>query len=78
MPTEIIISPPHYTQGNIECIDAIRAAMSAEEYKGFLRGNIIKYFWRINLKGEAIDNVSKAIYYSNKLLEVLTEERLYP
>ena len=31
-------SPSHYTQGGIECIEAIKAQMSREEYMGFLVG----------------------------------------
>ena len=33
-------SPKHYTSGTIECIVAIQAALG-DEFKGFLRGNII-------------------------------------
>ena len=45
-------SPAHYTQGGIECIDAIRASMSADEFAGFLKGNAIKYLWRYRHKGK--------------------------
>ena len=32
--------PAHYTQGGIECIDALKASMSRDEYRGFLKGNV--------------------------------------
>ena len=47
-----INNPEHYTTGDIECIDAIKASMSHEEYIGFLKGNVIKYLWRYGLKGK--------------------------
>jgi colicin import membrane protein len=36
--------PPHYTQGAVECIDAIRAALGPERFAGFCQGCILKYF----------------------------------
>jgi hypothetical protein len=41
----------HYREGDIECIDAIRAALTPEEFRGFCKGNIIKYTWRERAKG---------------------------
>ena len=54
--------PEHYTQGNIECIEAIKAALTAEEFRGYCKGNAMKYVWRERLKGKAED-VRKAIVY---------------
>ena len=56
-------SPAHYTQGGIECIDAIRAAMSPEEFRGFLRGNALKYLWRMHSKGKPAEDARKAEWY---------------
>lgn len=61
--------PAHYTTGEIECIDAIRAALTPEEFRGFLKGNVIKYTWRERLKG-GIESMKKARWYLNKFLEV--------
>ena len=41
----------HYRQGEIECIDAIRAALTDEEWRGYCKGNILKYTWREKHKG---------------------------
>jgi hypothetical protein len=41
----------HYRQGDIECIDAIRAALTDEEWRGFCKGNVLKYVWREKHKG---------------------------
>jgi len=44
------IDPKHYTNGNLECIDAIEASMTSEEFRGFLKGNCMKYLWRAGTK----------------------------
>ena len=44
-----------YAHGEVECIDAIRAALTDEEFRGFCKGNVMKYLWRWPLKGGAED-----------------------
>ncbi len=61
--------PSHYTQGNIECIDAIQASMSASEFAAFLKGNVQKYLWRYSNKN-GIEDLKKAQWYLNKMIEV--------
>ena len=51
-----------YLHGDIECIDAIRAALSPEEFRGFCKGNVIKYVWREKYKG-AREDLHKASDY---------------
>ena len=55
-------SPKHYNQGEIECIDAIRSALTPEEFRGFCKGNALKYIWREQLKGGGVD-IEKAMWY---------------
>jgi len=59
--------PSHYASGDIECIDAIRAQMSKEEYQGYLRGNVVKYMWRWRDKG-GVESLRKARWYLDKLI----------
>lgn len=59
--------PSHYTQGGIECIDAIEAALSPEEFKGFCKGNAMKYEWREKHKGGK-QSIEKAIWYLQRWL----------
>lgn len=40
-----------YDHGDVECIDAIKAALTPEEYRGFCKGNVMKYVWREKYKG---------------------------
>ena len=61
--------PPHYNNGGIECIDAIKASMTEEEYKGFLKGNVMKYLWRYELKENPKQDLKKAQWYLDKLLK---------
>ena len=65
--------PEHYTNGDIECIEAIEAAMDPKEYKGYLRGQIFKYVWRCELKGKEIQDLEKADWYLNRLIDYLKE-----
>jgi hypothetical protein len=60
--------PPHYTQGGIECIDAIRAALTPEEFRGYCKGNVLKYTWRERIKQQNIA-MEKAQWYINQMLE---------
>ena len=63
--TDKVQHPEHYTSGGIECIDAIRAALTPEEFRGYCKGNIIKYTWRERLKGgdQDIDKAGKYIEF---------------
>lgn len=65
-------SPKHYNSGPIECISAIEASLSKEEFIGYLRGNVLKYTWRCRYKGGAED-IMKAQWYANKLIDKLKE-----
>ena len=56
--------PLHYqSEDGIECIDAIRAALTPEEFRGFLRGNSMKYEWRAEKKGDPVEDIDKAMFY---------------
>ena len=61
-------SPNHYTTTSIECIVAMEAMLSPEEFIGYLRGNIFKYQWRYKQKN-GVEDLKKAQWYQNKLLE---------
>jgi len=62
--------PPHYNQGEVECIDAIAAALGPEGFKAYCRGNILKYNWRSNHKN-GIEDLEKARWYLNKLIDTM-------
>lgn len=64
--------PVHYNNGNIECIEAIRAASTKEEFEGYLRGNVLKYIWRYRYK-DNLKDLRKAQWYLNKLIDSVDE-----
>ena len=65
--------PEHYNQGTIECIDAIEAMLSQEEFVGYLRGNSLKYRWRFRYKN-GIEDLRKAEWYERRLLKILEDK----
>lgn len=65
--TDAVLQPKHYMQGSHECIDEIKAMLSPEEFKGFLKGNVIKYRYRANLKNGKED-LAKADNYAYYLI----------
>jgi len=64
---DIVNNPTHY-QGEVECIEAIKSSMSHEAFKGYLKGNIIKYIWRFERKN-GHEDLLKAQWYTNKLVK---------
>jgi hypothetical protein len=64
--------PAHYTADDgIECIDAIEATLTPEEFRGYLRGQVIKYVWRCNYKGKRLEDLEKAEWYLKKYINIL-------
>ena len=59
--------PSHYTHGGIECIEAIRASMTADGFCDYCKGNIIKYIWRWRDKG-GVEDLRKASVYLDWLI----------
>ena len=57
------MNPAHYRIGGIDTIDYLRAKLTPDEFRGFLKGNIIKYLSRAEAKGGAED-YEKALWYS--------------
>lgn len=49
------------------------SALGREEFVGFLRGQVIKYQWRLGLKGSAAEDAAKARWYADRLVEVINE-----
>lgn len=66
-----VSKPEHYASSDVEAIDAIRASMSEEEYRGYLKGNVMKYLWRYKHKGKPKEDIRKAQVYLRWLEESL-------
>jgi len=67
---ERVDHPDHYNQGHIEVIDAI------EEWEmGFCDGNVIKYVARHRHKGKPIEDLKKAKWYLERLIQQYEQEK---
>ena len=66
--SDMICHPPHYKQGDIECIQAIKAALGSEGFKAYCKGQVFKYLWRAEHKGNAVEDLGKADWYMRRLL----------
>ena len=66
---DVVNHPPHYTDGGIECIEAIEAALTAEEFRGYCKGNNLKYTWRERHKG-GTESLKKAQWYLDRLIQL--------
>ena len=69
-----VFSPNHYNSGSLECIDAIEASMSRDEFLGYLKGNTMKYLWRYRYKGKPEEDLKKAQWYQEKLTTTYAKE----
>lgn len=68
---DVVNHPQHYTQGGIECIDALEAAtVGLTGIEAVCTANAIKYLWRWKFKNGAED-LKKAIWYIERLLAKL-------
>jgi hypothetical protein len=65
---DLVNHPPHYTQGGIECIEAIQAALTPDEFRGYCKGQVIKYIWRAEHKGNPAQDMRKANWYMQWLI----------
>src|SRR5574344_2411897 len=66
--SETVNHPSHYTQGGVECIDALEAA--TEDLTGIeavCTANAIKYLWRWKRKN-GVEDLQKAVWYIKRLI----------
>lgn len=68
---DVVNHPSHYTNGKIECIDAIEAAVEGlEGMDAVCTGHIIRYIWRWKFKN-GVEDLKKARWYLDRLIEKL-------
>ena len=74
---DMVSHPPHYTAGGIECIDAIGAALCeyTDGVDAWLAGQVIKYLWRAPLKEAYAQDLEKAQFYLNRLVNRQVKQR---
>lgn len=71
--SDMVNHPSHYTQGGIECIDAIKAATVGKTgIEAVCVANVVKYLWRYEEKN-GLEDVKKARWYLERLISELSE-----
>ena len=63
------VRPNHYKNGKREAIKVMQDVLTEEEYKGFLKGLIIKYIYRADQKN-GLEDYRKAQWYMNELVKL--------
>lgn len=69
---ERVDHPAHYggKDNPYEVIKVLREWLTPDEFRGFVKGNVIKYLARANLKGATQEDHKKAAWYARELAEV--------
>lgn len=60
---DLVNRPAHYSRFGLETIDALQGTMSPEEFRGFLKGNAIKYLTRAGAKDDVRQEFHKVLWY---------------
>jgi hypothetical protein len=63
------INPEHYKSKSKETIERLQDNLTQGEFKGYLKGNILKYLDRYEHKN-GVEDLNKAQWYLNKLIEL--------
>lgn len=68
---DMVSHPNHYAQTRIECIDAIEACIEPyqDPVDAYLTSNALKYIWRHPFKKNGREDLEKAIWYLNRLVD---------
>ena len=69
MTRDVQVGGDHYKDKAIQPWDAMQSWMSAEQFEGYLRGNIIKYIARYPDK-HGLEDIRKAQHYLEKLINL--------
>jgi|TARA_R110000764_G_scaffold23159_5_gene56881 hypothetical protein len=76
MGVDYINKPPHYNEGPIECIDAMKAmadgVLNVSAHEAYCWQNAFKYLWRWPYKNR-VEDLRKCRWYLDRLIEELEE-----
>ena len=73
-----IDNPRHYTNGPIECIDAIDGMAMQNGKEMYHRGTVLKYLWRCFDKRDTLTDLKKARWFLDALIQKLEKGRKRP
>ena len=66
--------PNHYNNGNIECFDVIKAFYGEDSFEDFCLGNVLKYVMRCRHKGKYLEDLKKAKFYIEEIINLKQSE----
>ena len=69
---DMVNSPPYYSKSRIECIDAMASMADGADvsaHASYCWQSVFKYLWRFPYKGKSVEDLEKAQYYLNRLIE---------
>ena len=72
---DMVNSPSHYQFGNFEAIDIMRMVLTDEQFKGYVKANVLKYILREPFKGKPLQDIQKALWHLNLYHDILAEEQ---
>lgn len=70
---DMVNHPAHYNAGKIEVIEIQEDQLSSEEYRGYIKGQVIKYITRERHKN-GLEDLKKARWYLDRLIRKLEKE----
>lgn len=70
---DVVNHPSHYTSGKIEVIRIMEDQLTDEEYRGYIKGQVIKYVTRERHKN-GLEDLKKAAWYLNRLIQKMERE----
>ena len=73
---DMVNHPAHYTAGNVECIDALESMSMGyhDAVQAALGWQVVKYIWPAPHKGKQLEDLQKAQFYLNRLIEKVKYE----
>jgi hypothetical protein len=73
---DMVNSPAHYAEGEIETIDYIVDVLGEYEAISYCHGNLLKYTGsRLWKKGNPIEDAEKAAWYLDKMIELMKKTK---
>jgi hypothetical protein len=72
---DLVNHPQHYTKGGLECIDVMQAVFGTKAVITFCKLNAFKYLWRAGQKGGKTEDLRKARWYIDKILDLNEHEQ---
>ena len=73
--TDMVNNPPHYNAGKYEAIDVIQDALGDQGTILYCQGNALKYILRMWHKGKPVEDIKKAMWYLNKIIELSEKQK---